>query len=88
MVPWLVFRSGKTLAGEEPMYLTHPELRKGLAEEHIHRLAEDMRTASGSGVERVVDDSVGELVVLPANGRVRDGAKVAREAGCLERKTA
>ena len=56
--------------------------------EHIHRLAEDMRTASGSGVERVVDETVGELVVLPANGRVRDGAKVAREAGCLERKTA
>jgi hypothetical protein len=88
VVPWLVFRPGKTLAGEEPMYLTHPELRKGLAEEHIRRLAEDMRAASGSGVERVVDETVGELVVLPPNGRVRDGAKVAREAGCLERKTA
>ena len=59
------------------MYLTHPELRKGLAEEHIHRLAGDWDT-SRSGVERVVDEPVGELVVLAANGRVRDGAEVAR----------
>jgi hypothetical protein len=70
------------------MYPTHPELRKGLAEEHVRRLAEDMRRASRSGVERIVDEPVGKLVVFPANGRVRDGAKLAREAGCLERKTA
>ena len=69
------------------MYLTHPELRKGLAEEHIHRLGGDWDT-SRSSVERLVDEPVGELVVLAANGRVRDGAELAREAGCLERQTA
>jgi hypothetical protein len=30
----------------------HPELRKGLAEEHVRRLAEDMRTPAAAGAVR------------------------------------
>lgn len=90
----------------------HPELRTGLAEEHILRLKEDMRTRrsagrtrrlaarlllaasrrlagdAASGIEGIVDEPVGELVVLPPYRRVRDGAELAREAGSLERQPA
>jgi hypothetical protein len=94
------------------MELMHPDLRTGLAEEHILRLEGDMSTRRSAGrtrrlaarllltaserlageapsaVEGLVDKPVGELVVFTADRRVRDGAKVARETGCLERKTA
>ena len=34
------------------MYFTHPELRNGLAEEHILRLAQDMRSPARIGPTR------------------------------------
>ncbi len=34
------------------MYLTHPELRQGLAEERIHRLAVDMYAPASAGRTR------------------------------------
>jgi hypothetical protein len=76
------------------MELMHPDLRAGLAEEHILRLEGDIgtRRSAGrtrrlaarlllsaserlageapSGVEGLVDEPVGELVVLSAHGRV------------------
>ena len=82
------------------MELMHPELRRGLAEEHIRARPRRTRSPVGrdalrrfvvtvrvarrrSGVERLVDEPVGELVVLAAHRGVRDGAEAAPERGSL-----